>query len=282
MKTDFAILWVDDNKDFVESLKPQLESWMNQHGFSLVVHWHKSESGVASDLKTKDIELIVLDYKLPKKNGDEIIKDIRSKNCFQDIIFYSQGGDPHSAFTVPPDGIFFVDRNDAKDRIKQLIELKIRRLSDLATVRGWIVADAIELESVLGRLLGKCFKSMETLFIDRVLSEEGVFDCGKKHKILNGILKDQISALAKGEPKSAQLVQLQACKKILDVFPKEIIEIRNALAHQIAEISETGHKKIRTRTKDAKEILITHEECVKMRQNVRKHQANLSELGKLI
>jgi len=282
MKTDFSILWVDDNKDFVESLKPQLETWMGQQGFSLLVHWHKNESGVAADLKTKDVELIILDYKLPKKNGDEIIREIRGSSCFQDIIFYSQGGDPHSAFTVPPDGVFFVERGDAKDRIKQLIELKIRRLSDLATLRGWIVADAIELESTLGRLLAKCFKSMEMLFTERVLSEEGVFDCGKKHKILNGILKDQISALAKTDPKSAQLGPLQACKRVLDLFPKEIIEIRNALAHQIAEISETGHKKIRTRTREAKEIIITHEECVKMRQDVRKHQANLVDLEKLI
>ncbi len=282
MKTDFSILWVDDNKDFVDSLRPQLEKWMDGHGFSLVIYWHKSETGVSADLRIKDIELIVLDYNLPKKKGNEIVKNIRTGNCFQDIVFYSQGGVPNNVFTTPPDGVFFVDRGDAKDRIKNLIDLKIRRLSDLATLRGWIVADAIELEITIGKLLAKCFREMGELFTKRVLSEDGIFDFGKKHRILNGILKDLIADQAKDDPSAQSLSQLRTCKKIFDAFPKEIIELRNALAHQMAEISESGHKRVRTKTKEAKEIAITHEECVKMRKDVRKHQANLAELEKLI
>ncbi len=68
-----------------------------------------------------------------------------------------KGGIPDGLFPSPPDGVFFVDRSDAKDRIKDLLELKIRRATDLATVRGWIVADSIELEVLLGSVLAKFF-----------------------------------------------------------------------------------------------------------------------------
>jgi hypothetical protein len=160
--------------------------------------------------------------------------------------------------------------------------LKIRRASDLATLRGWIVADAIELETILGCVLIKCFKDMKEMFRDRVLAEDGMFDFGKKHKVLNGILKDQIAVLTSEQSRSTKLIKLQACKKILDLFPKEIIEIRNALAHQTAEIAVTGHKKIKTKTKEAKEIVITPEECVAIRKNVRKHWENLRALEVLV
>lgn len=283
MKIDFSILWVDDNKDFVESLRPQLNKWMDDHGLGLTIHWHPGEAGVYADLTKHEVELIVLDYKLKGgKKGDAIISEIREKGFFEDIIFYTTDAIPNDMFAVPPDGVFFVARGDAKDRIKDLIGVKIRRASDLATLRGWIVADAIELEAIMGRVLAKCFKDMEVLFRDRVLVEEGMFDFGKKHKVLNGILKDQIAILNKVQPKSQALPKLQSCKKILDAFPKEIIEVRNALAHQMAEIAETGHKKIKTKTKEAKEIVITPEGCVTIRKNVRKHLDNLLALEALV
>jgi|GEM_PF-1590737 len=283
MKIDFSILWVDDNKDFVESLRPQLNKWMDDHGLGLTIHWHPGEAGVYADLTKYEVELIVLDYKLKGgKKGDAIISEIRAKGFFEDIIFYTTDAIPNNMFEVPPDGVFFVARGDAKDRIKDLIGVKIRRASDLATLRGWIVADAIELEAIMGRVLARCFKDMEVLFRDRVLVEEGMFDFGKKHKVLNGILKDQIAILNKDQPKSQVLPQMQACKKILDAFPKEIIEVRNALAHQMAEISETGHKKIKTKNKEAKEIIITPDQCVAIRKNVRKHLDNLLALEALV
>jgi len=281
MKIDFAILWVDDRKDFVASLQPQLKDWMDTLGFGLVVHEHRDETGILDDLRNKDIELIVLDYKLPRKKGDELIDDIRKNNYYHDIIFYSQGGIPDDLFPKPPDGVFFVEKGDAKDRIKALIDLKIRRASDLATLRGWIVADAIELEKILGEVLAKYFEAKEELFKERVLSEY-VFDFGKKHTVLNGILKDQIAELRITDPKSEAIPKLEACKKVLDSFPKEIIEVRNALAHQMAMITETGDKKIKTRTKSGKEIVLTQARCAEMRKDFRKHMDNLIKLKSLI
>lgn len=281
MKIDFAILWVDDNKDFVESLRPHLTKWISDEGFTLLIERHPNEAGIFDDLKKKDIELIVLDYKLPKKTGDELIKDIRSKQHYQDIVFYAQGGIPKDLFPSPPDGVFFVDRSDARDRIKDLLELKIRRASDLATVRGWIVADSIELEVLLGNVLAKFFGEKELMFTERVLTHEGLFDFYKKHQVLSGILKDEISTLTKSSSKSAKLAELQKCRTTLNEFPDDIVHVRNALAHQTADICETGAKSVKTKSKE-KKITFTPEKCAQIRKDIAKHRDNLRALQALL
>lgn len=281
MKTDFSILWVDDNKDFVDSLANPLITWMGEHGFSLVVCSHKSEAGVENDLKTKDIELIVLDYKLRgNKKGDEIIKSIRDKNYYQDIVFYSQDAIPDTVFSKPFDGVFHTERKDAKDCIKALITLKIKRASDLATFRGWVVADSIELEGVLGRVLSKCFKAQKEVFTKCVLAHEGLFDFYKTHMVLNNLLHDRMEDLKKAGD-AASLAKVQACKKILDAFPDEVIHIRNALAHQVAEDVGGGHKKIKIKGK-GKEFLNTPENLIKIRKDLKKHRDNLLELEAIL
>lgn len=283
MKTDFTVLWIDDNKDFVESLRPQLERWMDEQGFGLIVRWHPGEAGIVADLKSKDVELVILDYKLKgAKKGDEIITDLRGKDFFEDVVFYTTGAVPNDVFTTPPDGVFFVARGDLKERVKDLVGLRIRRASDLATLRGWIVADAIEIECILGRVLCKCFGEMQETFRDRVLADEGIFDFGKKHRVVNGILKDRLAALRATDPGSAKISGLSACKSILDAFPEEIIELRNALAHQIAEMSDTGQKKVKTKTKKAQDIVVTPDQCVAIRKSVRKHVRNLLDLEALV
>ena len=287
MKTDFRILWIDDNSQFIDALTPPLGNWMDNQGFALLVHSHKNETGILDDLNKHDIELIVIDYKLPKKKGDALISEIRDKNYYQDIIFYSQDGIPkevstipNDVFKTPPDGVFFVDRSDAKDRIKNLIELKIRRSSDLATLRGWIVADSIELELLLGRVLAKCFKEKEALFTTCVLLHEGLFDFYKKHMVLNNLLHDRMGELQKAGS-TEKLTEIKACKKVLDALSDEIVHIRNALAHQIAEEGEIGNKRIKVKGK-TKEFLNTPENCIAIRKNILKHRKNLLALADLV
>lgn len=282
MKTDFIVLWIDDNKDFVDAFKPPLVSWMGDQGFGLIIEYRGSAKDIHSDLTNTNIELIVIDHRLGgEKNGAAVIEDIRSSECYQDIIFYTYGGAPNNLFVRAPDGVFFVDREDVAERIKDLIALRIKRATDLATVRGWTVADVIEIEFVLDRVLAKCFKEQETLFASRILDKKWL-DFGKKYMMLSGILKDHIAALQQETPPSAQLSRTQSCKAILDRFESEIIEVRNTLAHQLADSDEAGIVTVRAISKNARSICITDEECVSIRKGIRKHMQNLIEIEKII
>jgi hypothetical protein len=282
MKTDFPIAWIDDNKDFVESLKAPLGDWIEDQGFGLKVSHFKNSNGFVSEVIKNDQELVIIDLNLPgKKNGDALIAEIRANGCWHDIVFYSHGGIPHGVFSTPPDGVFFVDRTDAKQRIKELIGLKIKRASDIATLRGWIVADAIELEHQLGAVLSKCFRDFESMFNNCVLAHEGLFDCGKKHMVLNNVLKTVIAELDKNKANAEQVQRLRSCKLILDKFTTEVIHVRNALAHQIAADGASGKKAIQPKGHGGP-LELTEANCAKIRKNLRKHEANLADLLKLV
>jgi CheY-like chemotaxis protein len=131
MKPNFLILWVDDTKSFVESVQVPILDFLTEKGFTGGIELHKDENGVLESLRRQEVDLIVVDYNLPKKNGDELIDEIRAKHYYQDIIFYSADGRPVEPFKQdPPDGVFFSSREDARDIIKRIIALKMRRLTD--------------------------------------------------------------------------------------------------------------------------------------------------------
>ena len=215
------------------------------------------------EIKNKDIELIIIDYKLPRENGDVLIEKIRQNDCYQDIIFYSEGKLPDKRL----DGVFFVSKEDARTRLKELIELKLRRSLIAVSVRGWIVADFIELEGMVNALLSLCFQEKEGFtFSDRLLGHNGPLEFGVKYKLLNGLLKDFIEILKTKKPTDDnRLNQLTSCKKIFDDFAQEVIEISNAIAHQKIEDLGTG-KIIKMKTKAATEIPLNEETFVKIRK----------------
>lgn len=279
MKTEFNILWVDDNKEFVQSLKQPLTKWMDDQGFTLKVIEHADENGVLADLTKTDVELLVFDYKLPGKDGDSLIEEVRANQHYHDVVFYSEGDLPSKSL----DGVFFVSREHARERIKEVINFKILRAMDLCTVRGWVVADAIELEQRLGKLLPRWFVGSEQLFAERVLHHDGLFDFGKKQAVLNGILKDHIAGLEKSGEK-AKKADFEKCKTVLSQFDQEIVQVRNMLAHQHVEIDDKGKRRLRSKAGSKKGDLveISPEQCTKFRKDIRKHSMNLDSLEKLL
>jgi CheY-like chemotaxis protein len=284
MKANFLILWIDDTKTFVESIRDPIIELLTKKGLTGDIELHKDEDGVLASLKKTEVDLIVVDYNLPKKKGNELIEEIRAKNCYQDIIFYSQDGRPVDSFKDnPPDGVFFVSREDARDVIKKIIELKLRRLADPVFFRGWVVADAIQLEHLLEGVLFKCFPDKQAVRVKRFLEQNRVYDFGQKHMILAGIISDSIAELQQvGTSEAKKKIQgLTECKTILDGFPKEVIGIRNTAAHQASAHSD-GIGKIKSRTKQGIEVILTEPECIKIRTKLQRHKQNLNSLLELL
>ena len=276
MKIEFITLWVDDQIDFADSIKMQLEDWLEEKGFELTVLMHKNADKVLENIKCKDVELIIIDYRLPGKNGDSLIEEIRQGGFYHDIIFYSEGALPEKRL----DGVFFVSKQDARTRIKELIEFKLKRSSDPISIRGWIVADSIELEGMVTELLAQCFVEKESLtFSERLLGHDSPLEFAKKHTLLNGILKDLVKSLnAQGLQDEQRTIELRTCKSIFNDFVKEVIHIRNAIAHQKVEDLGTG-KIIKMRTT---KITLNEVSFTKMRRDLRKHRDNLVTLQHLI
>lgn len=70
METEVPILWVDDNTDFAESISKKLGSWLDQMGLELKPLIRPDSTTVLEDIEQNDLELIIIDYRLPDENGD--------------------------------------------------------------------------------------------------------------------------------------------------------------------------------------------------------------------
>lgn len=279
MQTDFSILWVDDQQLLIESLEMSLKSWLSDKGFELKIDMHTNVSRVLDSI-TDELELIVLDYKLPEKNGDELIQEIRENEYYQDIVFYSEENLPNTQFN----GVFFVQKRDAEARIKDLITLKLKRLSNPASVRGWIVADAIELEEMVTSLLAQCIIEKEGFsFAKRFLFDDNSpIDFGKKVDNLGGIVKDLVKWLRQQDKQDEDRIQnLTDIYEIYKQFKEEVVVVRNAVAHQRVEENEDG-KFIKMKTKKASQIPFKEVYLTDIRNNLRKHHKNLVEMKKFL
>ena len=104
MKLDYKILWLDDKiksvvltdyEDDIEDLKDYIKSL----GFKETIDFVRTEDELFSKLdEVREYDLILTDYHLDEikgntRNGDDIIKTIRERDIFTEIMFYSAQGE---------------------------------------------------------------------------------------------------------------------------------------------------------------------------------------------
>jgi hypothetical protein len=133
----------------------------------------------------------------------------------------------------------------------------------------------------MGRVLAACFREQKELFTERLI-DKNVLEFGAKEKLLNGIVKDEITRIRKETPAPDYLEKLVKCKDILSKFTDEIIHVRNALAHQVSAVNQDGEITVKKMTSSGAPIVITCENCTVIRQDIRKHMRNLLDLENLI
>jgi CheY-like chemotaxis protein len=286
MKANFPVIWIDDNTEFMDSLRDRLESFLEDRGFGLqLTHYESKVDQLFDQLASRDVELIMVDYSLGDEKGDSLIREIRKRGNYQEVIFYTHGGISKEVRNSGLEGVFFTGRADTWDRLKNVIEWKARRYSDLTIVRGWIVADAIELELMVNGLLILCLEKQGTFFDKHFLSimdRDGSLGFKKKVDILISIVKELVAFLNDQNQNSPRAIGLRSCKEILNKFDEEVICIRNAIAHQNAETTDDGQIKVKTKTGKPKDIFINEETCAAIRKDMRKHQVNLVKLKELL
>jgi len=288
MKLDYHILWIDDTPTWVKSIEGSLRDHFDEMGYRLKITQAKSGEKIDDLIKNPELDLIIVDYKLPKATGKELIETIRGKHVLIEIVFYSQEGNPKDKFDSPPDGVYFTSREDAEERITNVIDLTLKKALDINNVRGLVIAESIDIEIRLGEVLVRCFGKNGELFRERLLHpENGIFDFGKKDKLLQGILKDKISALtkrieeAKGRRMKAAKKTLEALKNLKEeykTFAKDVIHPRNTMAHVEKRWDENGKCILRSRAKGSPEIAVDQEWFVKARKDLIKHGNNLEEM----
>ncbi|WP_428560436.1 MAG: hypothetical protein ACP59X_16580 [Solidesulfovibrio sp. DCME] len=293
MRLKYYILWFEDSQEFVDSAREDFEEFLKDKGFELEV----SSFGDADELKDEFLRdsrwnLVLMDYQLSASViGTQIINRIRSLDVNTEIVFYSSDNAKlHEHIrTEPLEGVYWAGRSsNFQEKVKNIIELTIRKVMDLTNMRGLVMAEVADIDTTLE---------------DIVRSHHSSVDEGEQSKIVEKFLnraKDQASKSVKKLEEMAtnaaslddclscavidsskRLVMVQGVAKSVECSQgirdlcreyNNILKRRNDLAHGRSEV-ENGSEVIRGRNEK-----FSAENALELRREIIKHRDNFFEL----
>jgi CheY-like chemotaxis protein len=291
MKLNYKVLWIDDREDSLPPIQQPIRDYLDDLGFKLDVVWRKDGSEVESLAADPELDLIIMDQNLGHIPGDELIKKIRQHEKFIEIILYSQ--DPGTNLKDKDagiDGIYRTHRNDIEKVLKRVIDRTIRKTQDLNVMRGLVIAETIDIEHQIEKIMVKAFEEKGQFFREEVL-DKFVYDFHGKWSFLCSIVKDIISrpdiagSSSTSTAKRALVVAhnkdrkaLESLHKILKTMSKEVLDVRNVLAHSRVEYDAEGKPVLRGLNKSLKYLHPNSKWCQTMRRTLLKHEENLRQI----
>jgi CheY-like chemotaxis protein len=295
MKLDYTILWIDNDPEIITVKCPEIKKYLDEQWFNLDLVFEKSDQNLFRILENKDVNLILIDYNLSqKKKGDEIIEDLRQKEIFTDVVFYS-AQDSFVKETKPHlDGVFYSPIGNLVDKTKTVINVTLKKNQDLNNIRGLFIAETIDLTMQIEDLISKilCLNVEQlTFFVHQIIRDE-FFNDVSKYKIVRRFFADAIlvidekikSASAEEQKELNSLKErIRNTDEEFGHFRKEVIELRNALAH--ARRSESNRRNLFTynRDKNCIKIEIFNEaRCIEIREQFVKYSGQIAKISLLV
>ena len=304
MKITYNILWVENEKDWLESIADEIKDFVDELGFKLSYEVASAKSDIPGYNK---YDLILMDLNLASEpTGDEIIQEIRELNLYTDVVFYSANGiDSIRAIGREKglEGVYYSGRKTAffLEKVKGVIMTTIRKTQDLTNLRGLVMAEVSELDVMMSEILSIFLVSDENLqkFHSKVTSDREK----TVHKWLeHPKCKKDCTLLLRNEPASEVVKKLDASQKarginlvlktlesqgqhlyvssngkgFMDNYDMDIIRMRNNLAHcQSVETESDGKEILKTRNGD---ICFSFEEIVTIRKNIVSYHSLFDQL----
>lgn len=298
MKIEYKILWLDDKiksvilTDYEDEIN-NLKDFIKSLGFKETIDFVRTEDELFSKLDiASDYDLIMTDYHLDEikgnsRNGDDIIKTIREKDIFTEIMFYSAQGavkDTDRLDRITFFESFRVLGDDHYEKIfnkaKELIELTVRKFQNIIAMRGMIMHETssldVEMESILQNIIKNSENPIDIISVIK-----------KKYKKSNEDFNKTIDKIDDTDTILRMIGASQRCraiirnlsngeiKAIMTDYDSEINSIRNKFAHAVLEKDENGREFFKHKEEG---IDFNEELCKVIRQSIIKHKSNLDKL----
>jgi CheY-like chemotaxis protein len=307
MKIRYRILWFDDNQDWVESIVDDVTKIVQEQGFIC----ERSEDDVLIIDSDDDFEgdydnydLILMDYDLGSKKGNEILKSIRNSEHYTEALFYSatEGGVDKLRSLIANDkieGIYCSERETDSflDKFEKIFLNSIKKFQDLNNLRGLVMAESADLDikqkEIMHFILDQGSVD-ETFFQDEILSKTidwcwEKFKSVKKYqnKIVNNFEEEDKEYSEQTPEKFIEDFSFDSDKKRIamakiveklklknkfdsDKYKEEILSKRNNLAHK-KEIVTDGKVMYG-------EFEFNDESSKQLRKDIQKHKLALDKI----
>jgi hypothetical protein len=300
MRLKYNILWIENDKAWQSTAQKLIESELIDLGFVPVIQKITS----AQDLEEllifqpflKEYDIILVDYKLNNnERGNILIDRIRQNEIFTDVIFYSQDINAlRDTFrSLELEGVYTSSRVDFEDRFSKIMKTTIKKVEEVSTMRGLIMAETAELDekmlSIIQKYLDNHPENKRNEFADYLFQKvDSSLSMNRKkfgeHKDKNNI-KDLIETLlftsfqkSLGINKIIKDSEKDSIKKhkgFHNLFEQKIIKIRNIFAHVVEKVE--NDKSVLINTKGEREIF-SSDRCIEIRKDILEFSNKLKEI----
>jgi len=295
MKINYNVLWLDDNIDaFIEDgWVEKIKLYLIDEGFEPKIKTVAKVDEFYSYLDDS-FDLILTDFHMASKNGDEIVKDIRERNIQTEILFYTAKADLKEIGKI--DRVTFVEttgdhHSEVVEETKELISLTIRKFQHIIAMRGMIMHETSTLDNQTTRILLSYMESNKE-DADNITN----YICQDLDRLLTN--KQKIVATVKNDKKYKKIIKdtflfsaeykIDALRYILDKislidftddYKREVSSLRNKFAHAVLETDKKGRQFFKSG-----EDGITFDEslCKNIRININKHKKNIDNMENIV
>ncbi len=311
MDLTYNILWFEDDRNFRKNLSKRIKRYLYQN-YQLDVNFVEISSETEYKKKKinyQDFDLILLDFHL--NNGEtteEIFDKIKDLDYYCEILFYSDKSDFESHIKenlLKFDGVFYKKaRAQIFDKIAKIIDLTIKKLIDLNSLRGLVISETSDLDRKKVEIISKLYNKKKLgedfilSYIFNKASEKQIDKLKEAFKYSNKqIKKDSIKSttfdypnydlnhflknniLCDSDRKKDIIGELIKIFKIhsdydLEEYKNKIQNRRNALAHE--------PKKIEGETIYYGKYKFSLTEYKLLRKDIRKYKDILEDLDKKV
>lgn len=170
MKTEYQILWIDDDHRSVNGDKRTIKSFLDDYGIELVINDIKvtadscptESEEFSKSVADINLDMVFIDYNMPEQ-GDLIISHIRKslKHYHLPILFYTGDDQPETVLTSIfessiekeqnfldiSDGIYFCDRDYIKDKAIRILTSLLEKEKHPQRVRGLLMDRVSEIDA---------------------------------------------------------------------------------------------------------------------------------------
>lgn len=263
MDMTYKILWIDDAEDYVDSTKElvvqaiqnrfmdaDIESYSDYDEF-------KSEKLENFDATSFDFyDLILMDFALSGTTGDAVIRELRSKEIYTDIVFYSSDKENMESSLKNSDqlnGVFLADRANLLEIIGRVVQKNLKREYRISNIRGLIMDSTSEFDYICQSTTIALFEKLSSEqqdvivrkakeYVESAASKSGQNFEGLNKKVGKSFIKNAIQSVECVMDNKDRYALMGLIVKFFDDGPiaqedfsqkysDELIKPRNKLAH---------------------------------------------------
>ena len=252
MNLIYSVLWFDDSAEYFESLDldPIKEEIYNL-GFTAEFKFVTDPSEFEALSPYKRYDLLVVDYNLGiEKHGDRFIREIRDHGIYTEVVFYSATFHSELWDSVRDhklEGVFLAHRTALQEKIEKVAKQSVKKVLDLNNVRGIVMAEVGEIDSILDNLIIKGFAKLDEPSRDKKLQAyknkvEGFYqnrqrkaeECTDIKQLLKLLDSANRWHLVKSLAKDVSDIDFYG----LGDYQKDVLNPRNHLAHGVPKTEQ--------------------------------------------